>query len=358
MPEPWKATEKRKGAHIDIVLKKDVAYARGTGFDEIDFVHNALPELNYDRIDTSLKLFKRRLSSPIIISGMTGGHARAERINRELAKAAGETGIGMGVGSQRAMAENRELLKTYAVRDAAPDILLIGNVGMAQLFKYDAAKIADMVQKIGADALAVHLNVLQELVQPEGDRNFEGVLKRIEKLCRELPVPVIVKETGAGITRETAVALRMAGVGAIDVSGAGGTSWSAVELYRAPDPYKAGFREWGTPTAVCVAEVAQAVDVPVIASGGIRSGLDIAKGIALGAMAGSAALPFLKAWESGGRRAVAAMIRGWSEQVRMAMMLTGSKNLDELRLAQLLITGRTLQMLNQRNIDTKWLANR
>ncbi|MCX8197218.1 MAG: type 2 isopentenyl-diphosphate Delta-isomerase, partial [Candidatus Micrarchaeota archaeon] len=280
----------RKKEHVEAVKKKQVSYSFGSGLEDIRFVHNSLPELDFDEIDSSCVLFGKKLSSPLVISGMTGGYSGAEKINLQLAQAAEKENIAFGLGSQRAMLEHPKLASTFKVRKVAPTIPIIGNIGACQLAKFGVKKIRQMLEETEADALAIHLNPLQEIVQPEGDRNFSGILDQIKIFCQELGFPVIVKETGAGIARQAAEALKKAGVQMIDVSGAGGTSWSKVEYLRSRQ--RPTFADWGNPTAICIAECCRIL--PVIASGGIRNGLDCAKAIALGASYAGAALPFIR----------------------------------------------------------------
>ncbi|VVC04905.1 Isopentenyl-diphosphate delta-isomerase [Candidatus Burarchaeum australiense] len=337
-------TVRRKAEHVEVTLGKNVqCRAKSAGFDDIDFVHCALPELDFDKIDTRSKLFGKPMSAPIIISSMTGGYAGAEKINAELAKAAQELGLAMGVGSQRAMIEQKSLASTYNIRKVAPDIPLFGNIGICQLKKYSPAQIEAAVSAIGADALAVHLNPLQEIIQPEGDRDFTGCLPALERLCSKLNVPVIAKEVGSGISGEVAKQLERAGVKFIDVSGAGGTSWSGVEIERSGCHYE--YWDWGIPTAVAVVDVARSTRLPVIASGGMRCGLDVAKGIALGASYGAAAQPFLAAVSKGGAKAAACELQSWIDSLKMAMLLTRAHNLEKLAKAKLLVTGQTAERL-------------
>ncbi len=343
-----KKTESRKSDHINIVLEKDVTNKNSSGFNDVELIHNALPEMNFDDVDTDTEFFGKKLSAPIIISAMTGGTKEAERINKNLAKAAEEFNIGMGVGSQRAMIEDGKLLSTYYVRDVAPDIFLIGNIGAAQLVKgYGAEECKRAVEMIKADALAIHLNAAQELVQPEGDTDWKGVIEKLRIISKSLDCPVIAKETGAGISGETAKKLEAAGVKAIDVSGAGGTSWTAVESYRNS---RVGdtFNNWGIPTAVSVKWCTKSVKIPIIASGGVSNGLDAAKSIAIGANVCAIARPFLKAatisYEKT-RVEVEKVIR----ELKTAMFLTGSKNLKELRDKKAVITGKTKSYLDQVN---------
>ncbi len=284
-------TESRKGDHIRICLEEDVS-GRGisSGFERYRFVHQALPEINLREVDTSLELWGRRMKMPLLISSMTGGAQRAGEINRNLAMAAQELGLAMGVGSQRAALENPELASTYQVRKLAPDIPLFANVGAVQLnYSYGVDECRRAVDMIEADALILHLNALQEAVQPEGDTNFAGLALKIEAVCKAVGVPVIAKEVGWGISGRTARLLWDAGVSAIDVAGAGGTSWSQVELHRIPTEkgrlVAEAFAGWGIPTTESVTIVRDA-GIPeggrLFASGGVRNGIDVAKALALG----------------------------------------------------------------------------
>ncbi|SDR29809.1 type 2 isopentenyl-diphosphate Delta-isomerase [Natronobacterium texcoconense] len=352
MPE----TSDRKDDHIRIIEEEDVETA-GAGFADIDLVHEALPEVHRDEIDTTTTLFGHELAAPIVIESMTGGHPNTTKINRALAEAAQETNIAMGVGSQRAGLEldDEDLLESYTVvRDVAPDAFLYGNVGAAQLLEYDVEDVEEAVDMIEADAIAVHLNFLQEAVQPEGDVDARGCLEEIERVADGLSVPVVVKETGNGIARETAERLAEAGVDAIDVAGQGGTTWSGIESYRAAavgaDRQEAIgqlFRAWGVPTAVSTYEAAQVHDT-VIASGGVRSGLDIAKAIALGAQAGGLAKPFLGP-AGQGTGAVVDLIETLELELRTAMFVTGSGSVDELRDTDYVVLGRTKEYLESRS---------
>lgn len=333
------ATEARKREHIETVLSRDVA-AKGvsTGFENYAFEHNALPEVDFDAIDLSHEMFGRRLAAPFLISSMTGGTELAREINLRLAETAWRLGIAMGVGSQRAALEDSRLAPTFSVRSVAPDILLFANLGAVQLncgYGPDEARRA--VDMIEADALFLHLNPLQEAVQAEGDRNWSGLLGRIETVTRALEVPVVVKEVGNGISADVARRLAGAGVAAIDVAGAGGTSWSEVEAFRQTDPLDAAvahdFSGWGIPTATALVEAAVA-GLPLFASGGIRSGIDAAKAIRLGASLVGIAAPAL---ETAARTSTAtaerleAVIKG----LRIAMFCTGSADLASLRAAAL-----------------------
>ncbi len=321
-------TESRKKEHVELVLEKGAQYEKGTGFGHIDFVHNALPEMSLDDVDLSITFFGKKLRYPILITGMTGGYTEAEKINKGLAKAAQKYGLALGVGSQRAMIEKPELAKTYQVRDVAPDIPLLSNIGAFQLKKYSVEQIDSIVSSIEADGLAIHLNALQEVVQAEGDTDFSGVLDAIRRTCERLSVPVMVKETGAGINQEVALKLKDAGVSWLDIAGAGGTSWSRVEYLRA----KAvpGFEEWGIPTVESIVQCRGVL--PMVASGGIRNGLDGAKAIALEADMCGAAYPFIKALHEG---KLNEFIEGFQKQMRICAYLTGCKTMDDLKKAKL-----------------------
>lgn len=336
-------TELRKLSHIEVCLKRNVERGK-TGFEDVEFVNISLPELNIDEIDISAKLLNKKLSAPFIIEGMTGGHKKAEKINKELALAAEETNIAFGLGSQRAMLENPSLSYTYKVRDVAPNVFLIGNIGVPQLKEYPLKEIENALEEINADALSIHLNPLQEAIQVEGNKNFKGCTNIIEKVVSSLYLPIIAKEAGAGICGEVAEMLERIGVKVIDVGGAGGTSWSAVEVYRSKKGIK-GFEEWGIPTVCSIVETTKKVKVPVIASGGVRSGIDAAKSIALGADYVGAALPFLRILNEKGVRGVINEINKWKAQLKIAMFLTNSKNLEELKKAKLLIMGKTAERL-------------
>ncbi|NEP19500.1 MAG: type 2 isopentenyl-diphosphate Delta-isomerase, partial [Leptolyngbya sp. SIO4C1] len=296
------ATQNRKADHLRICLDEDVQCHRiSTGLERYRFVHCALPELNYDDIQLRTQFFGKPLGAPLLISSMTGGTAQAQLINTRLAQTAQQFGLAMGVGSQRVAVENPDLVDTFAVRKVAPDILLFANLGAVQLnYSYGLPHCQRVVETLAADALILHLNPLQECVQSRGDTHFRGLLTKIERLCAQLDVPVIAKEVGNGISAPLAQKLIAAGVSAIDVAGAGGTSWARVESERAQDARQRRlgntFADWGLPTAECITEVrAIAPQIPLIASGGLRNGLDVAKALALGADLAGLALPFLQA---------------------------------------------------------------
>jgi isopentenyl-diphosphate Delta-isomerase len=334
-------TQKRKAEHIETVLGEDVA-AKGvsTGFERFFFDHVALPEIDLDAVDLSTTVLGRRLAAPVLISSMTGGTARARDINARLAAAAQALGIALGVGSQRAAIERQDLADTYAVRRAAPDILLFANLGAVQLnYGYGADEARRAVEMIGADALFLHLNPLQEAVQPGGNRDWRDLLAKIGRLAAALDVPLVVKEVGNGIGAALARRLGECGVAAIDIAGAGGTSWSEVEAFRQPDPATSriahGFAGWGIPTALALIEARRAAPgLPVFASGGIRSGVDAAKAIRLGAALVGVAAPVLpEATETAA--AVEGGVGGLIEALRIAAFCTGSASLEDLRRATL-----------------------
>ncbi|MFH1285472.1 MAG: type 2 isopentenyl-diphosphate Delta-isomerase [Candidatus Micrarchaeota archaeon] len=351
-------TEKRKGSHVRVCLGKNVeACCKNAGFEDVEFLHVALPELDLERLSTQSRMLGKKLDAPIVIEAMTGGYEEGKKINLALAEAAEEEKVALGLGSMRAMLENEKLTDTYAVREVAPKIPIIGNIGIPQLKEGDWELINKALMRVEADALAVHINPLQEAIQKEGDKNFELGIKAIEKACEKITIPVIAKETGAGITREVAEMLEAAGVSMIDVAGVGGTSWSAVEQYRDKNA-ASGFEEWGLTTAHSIVEASSSVEIPVIGSGGVRSGVDIAKCIALGAQYGGAALPFLKVWEKKGAEGVKELLREWKMQLKIAMFLTGSRDLEALGNAKIIIMGRTSELLEARGYEVKKFSER
>ena len=329
-------TETRKREHIETVLNANVA-AKGitTGFETFAFEHCALPELDLDQIDLSTTVFDRKLRAPILISSMTGGAAEGGVINRRLAICAQELGLALGIGSQRAAIERSELADTYKVRDVAPDILLFANLGAVQLnYGYGIEQARRAVDMIEADALFIHLNPLQEAVQPEGDRNWRGILTKLEELVFALEVPVVVKEVGNGLSAELAKRLISIGIAGLDVAGAGGTSWSEVEANRQPDPLirkvAHSFAGWGIPTAHSLIEVRrEAGSLPVFASGGLRSGIDVAKAIRLGATLCGVAEPALGAADENVEKIIKHM-QCFIEELKVAAFCAGAGNLTQL----------------------------
>jgi isopentenyl-diphosphate delta-isomerase len=333
----------RKADHIRINLEEDVDSSLSTGLENYRFIHQALPEMDLEDVDLSQRLFGKTVRAPLLISSMTGGTAEAGQINRTLAEAAQQAGVVMGVGSQRAALTNPEVAETFRVRRFAPDILLLANLGAVQLnYGYSVEHCKQAVDMIEADALILHFNALQEAVQPGGDTHFAGLLQKISSVCRALPVPVIAKEVGWGISEQAARALADAGVSAIDVAGAGGTSWSQVEKFRIQDEslarVAAAFRDWGIPTADSIRMVRRAApDLTIFASGGLRSGVDIAKCIALGASLGGMAGPFLKA-ASRSLEDTLQTIAEIQRELQICMFASGAGSIDQLRKTPLIFT--------------------
>lgn len=323
----------RKRSHLDVCGDGAVEYAgKTTLLEEVDLVHDALPELAVDEVDVGTRLLGKRLRAPLLITGMTGGTAEASAINRDLAGVAEEFGIAFGLGSQRAMQRRPDLAYTFEVRSHAPSTLVLANLGLVQAGALSTAEVARLVATVGADALCLHLNPAQELIQPGGDRDFRGGLEAVARLVRELGMPVVVKETGCGISRAVGQRLRDVGVRTLDVSGAGGTSWVKVEAIRAEEPGRElgrVFADWGIPTAAAVLGVRD-LGFAVVASGGIRTGLDVAKVIALGARVAGVALPVFRAHREGGLAGARRFIERLTTELRTAMVLTGSRDIDAL----------------------------
>jgi isopentenyl-diphosphate delta-isomerase len=349
-------TSERKLDHIRICLEKSVE-SDVRPFQDLELVHRALPEMDMAEVDAGCRFLGRRLSAPLVICAMTGGHFETREINANLAQAAQEMRVALGVGSQRAALEDPSLEESFSVvREAAPDIPIIGNIGAAQLAKYGPEVLDRCKEMIDADAVAVHLNFLQECIQPEGEAKARGVIEALNSLSHG-SVPLIVKETGAGISREVAGKLLAAGVRWADVSGTGGTSWSGVEAYRALEAGDVESQEmgrlfwsWGLPTPASIVECVFS-GVQVIASGGIRSGIDVAKSIALGASLAGAALPLLSP-ATRGPAEVLKVLRAYIRALRICMFLTGSTDIARLQKAPIIITGRTREWLEQRGYDT------
>ena len=354
-------TGKRKADHIRICLEKKAQARKATaGFEDIQLVHRALPEVNKEKISLSTSFLGKKFSAPLIVGAMTGGTEEATKINASIAEAVENLHLGMGVGSQRAAIEDKKLEKTFSVaRKKAPTAFLIANVGSAQLVQeYGLKEIKKAMEMIDADALAVHLNAVQEALQPEGQTNFKGVLAKITEIAGELDKPVIVKETGCGISGEDAKSLEATGVKAIDVGGVGGTSFAAVEYYRSSLHDKGElFWDWGIPTVVSLIEATQTVKIPVIASGGVRSGLDIAKSLALNAKLASISQPVLETAVKGAKETQELLSRLIAE-LQNVMFLVGAENLEALTKVPLVIGGKTSDWLNIRDFDTVSYAKR
>jgi isopentenyl-diphosphate delta-isomerase len=329
-------TQQRKKEHLELCLDtQPLTSSSGTGLDRYRFVHNALPDLDIDELDLSTEFLGKRLNAPILISSMTGGFDLARKVNRNLAAAAQQLGVAMGVGSQRVALEEPSAADSFQVRDLAPDILLLSNLGAVQLnYGYTVEHCRRAIEMIGADALILHLNVLQEAVQPEGNRNFKGLTEKIANVCRELDAPVLAKEVGNGISAGVALKLKATGVKAIDVAGKGGTSWYSIEAQRAAKqgkPAETTFADWGIPTEEALVAVRQAVpDLQLVASGGIRTGLDIAKSIALGADIAAFGQPLLaSALESAEK--VVQYLSGIIYEIKVSMLCVGAPDMAALK---------------------------
>ncbi|HLZ24206.1 MAG TPA: type 2 isopentenyl-diphosphate Delta-isomerase [Ktedonobacterales bacterium] len=366
--------KQRKAEHVSVSLQHDVAVPQAASWANIRLVHQALPEVDLDDIDTSIEFLGRQLRHPIFISSLTGGHPDVAIINTRLAAIAEEYGLAMGVGSQRAAIVNEQLSDTYSVvREKAPHAFLIANIGAPQLIEqpgkpaFTPEEIMRAIQMIRADALAVHLNFLQEAAQPEGDRRARGCLAAFKQVAETVGVPVIAKETGAGIGYEQAHAFKKSGAAAIDVGGAGGSSMAAMESIRANsrgDDRTTGignlFRDWGIPTPIAVVEShGGAPGLPIIATGGVRSGLDAARAIALGATLVGMGFPFLKA-ASESEAAVHSFLDQFLAELRVAMQLTGAASIKDLHHVPVVVGGATREWLRLRGFgrDLRAMARR
>jgi len=335
-------TQTRKADHLRICLEEDVQFHSLTnGLEAYRFRHCCLPEINYNDIDLSTTFLGKNLRAPLLISSMTGGTEQAKQINQRLAVVAQTYHLAMGVGSQRVAVENPQVIDTFAVRSLAPDIPLFANIGAVQLnYTYGLTQCLRVIDILEADALILHLNPLQEAIQPNGDKNFHSLLDKIAKICSALSVPVIVKEVGNGISAIMAKKLIEAGVSALDVAGSGGTSWAKVESERAKNNLQKAlgktFAEWGIPTAQCIVDIRQASpQIPLIASGGLRNGLEVAKAIALGADVGGLALPFLQAADES-PQALDELVQLLIAELSTVLFCTGNINIKELKTSQVL----------------------
>ena len=337
-----------------------------TGFEDTSFIHRALPEIDREKIDLTTRVFGHKFAAPLLVGAITGGTQMATKINATIAEAVEQLGLGMGVGSQRAALEDKKVEETFAIaRKKAPKAFLIANIGGVQLKNgYGVQEIQKVVDMIDADAVAIHLNALQETAQPEGQTNFSNVLQKIREVAKEIDKPVIAKETGAGIAFEEARRLEAANVKGIDVSGAGGTSFAAVEYYRAKErednvQRRLGdvFWDWGIPTAASIVEAAQATYVPIIGSGGIRSGVDVAKALALGASLASFSQPILRSAVKGVKetfRILSILI----DELRNVMFLVGADSVQTLRKTPIVIRGETSEWLRTRGFEVESYAQR
>lgn len=350
--------ESRKESHIKICLEENIESDISAGFDDVVLVHHSIPDIDKEDIDLSVNFLGKRMNAPIIIEAITGGAKIAKNINKNLAKAAEEAGIAFGVGSVRAAMVDEKLWDTYTDRNILPRTPIISNIGLVQLIEeYDIKEIQDSVKRINADGIAIHLNALQEVVQPEGNIKWKDSFVRLKYFCQNLGIPVIVKETGAGISRETAIMIEKSGANVLDIAGLGGTSFSMVEHYRDKKGEGLAFKNWGIPTVCSIIECRNAVKMPIIASGGIRSGIDMAKAIALGADYVGIALPLLDA-ATKSHKNVGRILEKMIDELKSAMFLVGAKNIDELKKKDAIILGRTKEWLVQRGIKVENLSNK
>ena len=346
---------RRKLSHFELCANHEVEFrTKTTLLEDVELIHQPLTETSLDGIDLSVEVLGKRLRYPLVITGMTGGAEEVGVFNREIARLADRLGIGFGVGSQRVMLRYPEVTETFQVRDIAPNVLLFGNIGIAQAREMTSAEVIRLGEAIGADAMCVHLNTAMEVIQENGDHDFRESLATIKRLVAESPLPIIAKETGCGFARESGVKLAAAGVRWVDISGAGGTSWVGVETIRNRALRHLGeaFWDWGVPTAASVCEL-RGLNLNLIASGGIRTGLQAAKALALGAKVVGVALPVLRAYTSGGIEAVEAFFKSFFDELRVAVMLCGAASVAELTPNHAVIGGKLLDWVSQRGLPLK-----
>ncbi|HWQ36435.1 MAG TPA: type 2 isopentenyl-diphosphate Delta-isomerase [Blastocatellia bacterium] len=352
------AIAERKRSHFELCAHQAVEFRhKTTWFEDVELVHQPLTETALDDIDLSVEVMGRRLKYPVIITGMSGGTEETGRFNREMAALAERMGIGFGVGSQRVMLRQPQIRETFQVRDVAPNVLLFGNIGIAQARELGSCELTGLMQDIQADALCLHLNTAMEIIQENGDHDFRGSLSAVARAVDALGAArVVVKETGCGFARETGARLAAAGVEWVDVSGAGGTSWVGVETLRNRALRHLGeaFWDWGIPTAASVCEL-RGLSLSLIASGGIRNGLQAAKALALGARLTGIALPVMRAWVQGGIDGAEAFLRAFCAELRVALMLCGCARLDDLTPQCAVISGRLLDWITQRRLPVAGL---
>ena len=356
--------EERKLNHIKICLEENVEGDISTGLRDVRLVHRALPELDLEEVDTSTELFGKRLSAPIIISAITGGTKKAKDINRKLAEVAERKGIGIGLGSQRIAIDQPKTSDTFSiVRDTAPNTLVLGNLGVPQLAKgWGIKEVMVAIEMLDADAICLHMNPLQEAVQVGGDTDFRGILDKVESIASNIEKPIIMKETGCGVSFEDAVLMEKAGVEGVEIAGVGGTSWSAVEYHIAKGVGKSdqeylgeALWNWGIPTAISLVEVREKTNLKIISSGGLRTGAEIAKSIVLGGEAAGIAKPFLeKVMED--EDTLENYVDHIIQEFKVVMFLVGAKDIRKLREKPALILGKTAEWLKLRGIDTSRYA--
>jgi isopentenyl-diphosphate delta-isomerase len=345
----------RKRSHFELCAHHEVEFRnKTTWFEDVELVHHPLVETRLEEIDLSASVLGKRLNFPLIITGMTGGTEEVGRFNREIAALAEQMGIGFGVGSQRVMLRYPELKKTFQVRDVAPDVLLFGNIGIAQARELSAGELTRLAEEIGADALCIHLNAAMEIIQEKGDHDFRGSFDALQRMVDETSTEIIIKETGCGFDKETGERLSRVGVKWVDISGAGGTSWVGVETIRNRALRHLGeaFWDWGIPTAASVCEL-RALNLNLIASGGIRTGLQAVKALALGSKVVGVALPVLRAYVSGGVEGVEVFLRSLFDEMRVALMLCGCARIADLDVDRAVMSGRLLEWVKQRGLVDK-----
>ena len=343
------STEQRKKEHIDVCVKQDVAFKEKTTLlENIELNYKTLPEISFDEVDLSTTFLGKNFSFPFLVSAITGGAQVAKKINKDIAKSCQQVGIGMGLGSMRAMLEKKELASTYYVRDVAPDIFVSANLGAAQLKEYSTNQVNEALDSIEADALAIHLNAAQEAMQPEGDLDFRGVVDQIEIYSKEINVPVYVKEVGHGVSFEVASALKHTNIKAIDVQGAGGTSWTRVDSLRHKKSFGTIFRDFGIPTAVSIIETKNALESEkqIVATGGIRNGLDGIKAIILGANMVGNAMPILKAQQKS-VTTLTNYLENFKKEMQITSFLLGCKDIKDLQEQEYVVLGKLREWLNQ-----------
>jgi len=343
--------EKRKKDHLDLCTKKDVSFEKKTTLLEfVELNYNTLPEISLHDVNLSTNFCEKEFSFPFIVSAITGGAMVSKKVNLEIAKAAQQIGVGMGLGSMRAMLQQPSLMETYYVRDVAPDIFISGNLGAAQLKQFSPKNVDDALNAVGANALAIHLNAAQEAMQPEGDVDFSGIISKIAEYAEVLSVPVYVKEVGHGVSYEVARALRETKIAAVDIQGAGGTSWTRVDSLRHKESFGENFRDFGIPTAVSLIETKNALsgsNKKIIASGGIRNGVDSVKALIMGADLVGNAAPILKAQQTKGSAGVFEYLKKIKTEMEITSFLLGCKNISQLKKQQYVVLGKLKDWLKQ-----------
>jgi len=343
--------EKRKADHIKLCATKDVSFENKTTLlEEVELNYKSLPELNLREINLSTEFLGKKFSFPFIASAITGGAQVSKKINKDIALACQETGVGMGLGSIRAMIQQPSLIETYFVRDVAPDIFLAGNIGVAQLKQFTPEQLNEALNALEVDAIAIHLNSAQEAVQPEGDADFTGLIAKVAEFAEKITVPVYVKEVGHGISYDVALALKETKIKAIDVQGAGGTSWTMVDALRHKEGFGLPFRDFGLPTAVSIIETKHALHLTgkkIIASGGIRNGLEAIKAISLGADMVGNAMPILKTQQKNGTTGVINYLNNFKKEMEIASFLIGCKDLKEIHEEKPILFGKLRQWVEE-----------